>query len=166
MARVSAEPSSWGSRAYTLDHLFLPCLHSLPSVSSMLVNKNTISSPGFSPGLQTLDFFPSISPWTSPRHSSNLSLGPALSIHPGSGSPSLLAAQATCLGGCLDPAFSLACYDLRGMYAEFMKPPTTPALSDSAVADVRGGSAFAYFRSSHVTLAVSSCTYSSQAFVQ
>ena len=58
---VSAGPSSWGSRAYTLDHLFLPCLHSLPSVSSMLVDINTISSPGFSPGLQTHSFFRSLS---------------------------------------------------------------------------------------------------------
>ena len=59
----------------------------------------------------------------------------------------------------------LAHCDLRGMCAAFMKPPT-PVLRDSAVADFRRGSAFVYFRSSQLVLAVSSCTYSSQAFVQ
>ena len=130
MARVSAGPSSWGSRAYTLDHLFLPCLHSLPSVSSMLVNKNTTSSPGFSPGLQTLDFFPSTSPWTSPRHSSNLSLGPALSHPPWEWQPqpaSCSSHMPGCLGSSHMPSHkavltllsSLPCCDLRGMYAVY-----------------------------------------------
>ena len=106
-------------------HFISPWLHSLPLVSSPLVDMNTISGPGFTPEPQIHVCFPSSLTCHVPDGSQPALGSPSSPSREGQPQPSSCSRQKP--GRLSSPGLPLLCSDLRGTCAAFEKHPPPPS---------------------------------------